>query len=241
MALRQKNQKFMQDTKSSPYRVEVVDTDAPNWQEYPICGLGISIGAHYHESDKFNASLNWIGSNFQKCEILLCDTLHRYNYDSYNKDDEKTALLMAKQRGDQWIERNSKAIISSPIPINISRWDEWLSHNDYKDTLTNVKNLWLQNKSMQNAINTDVMRYIENNSLQKSSRENSIENGTNYLLEELAGLSLFYKYRTPLELYIGPQIKALTYLKNDNPLGVPDSLLKQRYIKISFKRAIQTS
>ena len=224
---------------SKSYRVKVIDKEITDWSMERHCTLGISLGAHYHEGGKFRATVGWVSQNFDSCAIVVCDTLQRFNLPSYYLGNENSARLAALALGDEWLSRNSAAIELFSIPCQITRWEEWRTHPDFQSTLNQLEYVWQQDAGLRAIIEVDVARFIRNNPLADESHafnfEDRLMGGIRYILEELAGLALFSRQHGAFEVYAGPKIKALNYLKQIQPASTPKEILSLRFLKIDFQ------
>ena len=202
------------------------------------CTLGISIGADFHEAGKLEATVLWLSEHFDSCAILLCDTLQRYNYDSYFRGEHEVALSEALQSGDEWLKRNKKILSRFAIPVTITRWEDWREHSGFESRLESITQIWQESEEMQRLILDDIQRFIANNPLspEQFPLKARIAAGAHYLLEELAGLSLFADEYGSLEVYAGAKIRAIEYLKDCKDSRAPESFKAMRSIKIDFVR-----
>lgn len=145
----------------------------------PSCVLPISVGQPYHEGDKFEATIKLINKKFKTCEIIVCDTLHKYNMDN-NYD-------LALQSGNDWLERNIPILnrVKSNCLYTISRWDDWINKdkfNEYKKEILGINDC-----EYLNSLEESITKYVD--------RQNDIrlrENSLEYLIEECAVVPLMF-------------------------------------------------
>jgi len=92
--------------------------------------LFISVGQAYHEQGKFVATIELINKyQFEVCDIMMADTLQRYNY--HGKMSTHESYLYTRQAGDAWLQRSAYALSKLTIPYTITRWDDLINHQDY--------------------------------------------------------------------------------------------------------------
>jgi tRNA-dependent cyclodipeptide synthase len=168
----------------------------PNYQKvFPnsTAILAISIGQKYHEAEKFEATIKLMNrSNFQKCVIMLGDTLQRHNLLIDDFDDEKAAHIQASKLGDEWIERNKLIYSKLQTSYEIIRWDAWLMHPLYKECREKVNELYRTDNLFKiECLKTATQfmeRYQKRMQLQQKqiNMERALELCLEYLLEECA-------------------------------------------------------
>jgi tRNA-dependent cyclodipeptide synthase len=147
--------------------------------------VGISVGKEYHEGGKFAATVELINKhNFQSCDILVGDTLQRYNY--YDSMSELKARDYCRKLGDAWLDRNSSALKNLVIPHKIIRWDELMLFREYYFHKNNILNAYAHDPNYKAAINSNIAKFIaraENNN-PGCNIDSIFARSLEYLLEE---------------------------------------------------------
>ncbi len=198
------------------------------------CTLGISMGAHFHEQDKFFSTVLWVNQTFDSCTTLLCDTLQRFGTLEYFRGDLEGAEARSRQEGEEWISRNAGALQSFTIPHKLMRWDDIRLDSAFSKRLEDILELYAESEEMQSLIQEDCLRFINNNPMPGVSESDRIVASRDFLLEEIAGLTLFAERFGPQEVYAGAKIKAIEYLKTCDDKRVPSSVHGMFSIKIDF-------
>ncbi len=147
--------------------------------------LAISVGQSYHEEGKFIATIELINKQlFKQCDIVLGDTLQRYN--CYGRMTPDEALIYCKQQGDQWLARNALALSNLHVPHTIIRWDELLSHQHYEKNKKFIVDAYNNDNSYKSALHSNVETYIDRLKLLNPGSDDSLlfSWGLQYLLEE---------------------------------------------------------
>lgn len=218
------------------YIVEVAKNQSEDWRSHDRITLGISVGAHYHEGAKFAATMRWVEQHFQSCAILVCDSLHRYNEPQYYAGDLETALATSIKNGTDWLERNSIAITSASIPCAVTRWEDWRLHPDFHATYEQIARVHADDAGLRDSVDESVQRYLRHHPAANEDISGQRAEGSRfYILEELAGLTLFARQNGTWEAYAGSKIAALDYLKSTQRNDLPEPLLDIRSIKIHLK------
>ncbi len=145
--------------------------------------LPVSLSEAYHEGEKLAAMLDLIKGRFFECDIIVSDTLQRYNY--LDKHTPEEAYRLAYESGTQWIERNIHYFDTYPLPFRIIRWDECLNFSGFKSTLEKITCAWQNDISLQATLDQDIHTFIERKHT-NFNFENHAIHCRNYILEETA-------------------------------------------------------
>ncbi len=152
------------------------------------CIMGISVGQPYHESGKFIATTNLVDKHFSFCNILVGDTLQRHSLQIDHQDkSEEEIYALAKKAGDDWIERNMPTISTLTTPYIISRWDDWIQHEQFEYYHNRVYDLYNNYTAYKNTVDQIAFDFLQRRS--KSDLKNPqivFDLCIKYLLEESA-------------------------------------------------------
>jgi tRNA-dependent cyclodipeptide synthase len=147
--------------------------------------LFVSVGQAYHEQGKFLATIELVNKYaFKQCDIVMADTLQRHNH--IGRMGAEKAAIFSKEAGDLWLKRSEYALNKFNVPHNIIRWDEFLLHKEYDALKEEIVTAYNENEEYKNAIDANVMTYIERLSLINPATdvETLFKHGLNYLIEE---------------------------------------------------------
>lgn len=186
------------------------------------CTLTISVGQPSHEGDRLLATILKINETFQQCNIMVCDTLQRFNSWQFLSPSasKKDMYDYSKSEGDKWLIRNRKILNQLTIPVKITRWDYWLNHPLFPQINQKMRDTLLQDNDYLAVLNYTVNEYKErllNRNTIENSNINSVERtilgSKAYLIEESVIMLLMnkitnYKY----ELYPGKRNNVLAYI-----------------------------
>lgn len=163
-----------------------LDTKLLKSQQNNNCIVPISVGQPYHEAAKMEATLELINKTFDKCIILVCDTLQRYSHFMLSSDKTfEEVTEFSRNAGDAWIERNQQYIAKLTIPYEIHRWDEWLNHRDFNEYYEYIKTLYNHDNHYREVIEQTSDLYIKrikHQNIKNNAQDLSIQ----YIKEELA-------------------------------------------------------
>lgn len=179
------------------------------------CVLPISVGNRNQEKDKLLATLEMVSNRFSCCDLILADTLQRYNLPSCNQvRDSKES---ARSLGDCWLNENKKSLDRLTIPFDFIRWDSCLNHPDFKIKLSKVKRLSLENAGYHQALKYDASVFLSR--CKKNGKDSLLmteEDRFNYLIEETAVLlSFFFGKKYKFILYPGDIPSSVKYFLNN--------------------------
>ena len=127
------------------------------------CCITISVGQRYHEADMFKATLASINNNFQRCTIVMGDSLQRHTMKILSPLSKEEVYARANLLGDQWLERNAATIEKLKIPYQISRWDYWLNHSAYNGKYNIINELYLNDPTFKENVDITSNFFLDRN------------------------------------------------------------------------------
>ncbi|MHA7102541.1 tRNA-dependent cyclodipeptide synthase [Roseivirga pacifica] len=222
------------------YKVQVIgDTD---WREFNTCRLEISVGALYHEGDKFKSSVQWAIGRFDRVVFHVVDTLQRHNIAFEQGLSIGEAYRQAKSKGDQWLHRNIEAINLVSNRPEIYRWDDWKNHPDFAENRKQLMVLYQTNAKFMQAIHDKMNGFWERKrellpDIYTNDRKEEFEKNTlNYCLEELAGASCFYREVEGITAYPGSFESVWDLVASEEVEGLPEGFKNAQWTRIKFNR-----
>ncbi|MDF2940742.1 MAG: Uncharacterized protein K0R66_1384 [Gammaproteobacteria bacterium] len=180
-------------------------------QDFKECKvvLPISVGKEPHEGDKFLATLNLISRRFKHCDIVLADSLQRFNFIN-EADDKEEAAKHARLQGDLWLKRNGHSINVLSIPHKLIRWDDCIQWPTFSKWLKNVKQEYAVNPAYQQAFSADIVQFLSRKKLKIN--DCLYELSLAYFLEEIAViLSYFVDQAYQFIIYPGRIPKSIEF------------------------------
>lgn len=175
----------------------------------------ISVGQTYHEAEKLLATVKLINkSSFSQCDIVVADSLQRYNY--YHVMPEDKSYSYAQSIGDSWIARNKEILDKLEAPFEIIRWDSQVNHPNYKYFKKIICSAYETDQIFKQSVESTIDRFIERQSAKSQSQTWKLkENSIRYIMEELPVLvplwhSLGYDY----VVYPQKMTSATSYIYN---------------------------
>lgn len=150
------------------------------WDASAKVVLPISIGQSYHEGSKLDATLNLVARRFSSCDILVADTLQRFNAHS------EGSYSKTLHEGNEWIARNQEAIDKYGDVFKVIRWDECTSHPWFMCEYNKLLQSATSDREFSTILEADIARVIG------KYPDIPKENIKSYLLEELAVFCSFF-------------------------------------------------
>lgn len=177
------------------------------------CLMPISVGQKIHEGDKFTAVIKLINQSFQRCTILVDDSVQRHTIGITNQGNTEVLYKIAVEEGDAWLVRNQDAIVLLEIPYQIMRWDDWFNKPQYIDSYLRVKQQYDTNQDYKKAIDANIddflTRYLSNFPELVIDYERAVALCLTYLLEECAVMCLWTDGAYDFEVYPSGRNKAM--------------------------------
>ncbi len=200
--------------------------------------LPISVNQPYHENDKFNATIAMVNKRFGYCDIVVADTLQRYNF-FYGKEYSIEELYkISKNEGDNWLKRNSRYLNLLSVPHSIIRWDDCIQLPTFPLFLNKIKDRYLHDPAYRDAFKQDIdvflTRYLQHNTRDNHDVVKNIEASClAYLFEENAVvLSCFVENTYHFILYPSKIPKSVSMSRDIFATNTPELV---QHLKIYFK------
>ena len=167
------------------------------------CVMIISVGQKYHEDGELHAAIKLINKHFGYCNVLVCDTLQRNSMRIEQQDKSEDELyVLAKNVGEQWIERNMKYITTFTIPYVISRWDDWITQSNYQYYHQGVYKLYSDDTSYRDTVDQIAHEFLlRRNGLNIVNQKSDFDSCIKYLLEESAVACLWVEAGYKFDVY----------------------------------------
>ncbi len=159
-----------------------------NCPDTSVCRMEISVGQQYHEGDKLAAALDW-AERFEKVYLLIGDSPQRFNLMYEQGLSEPAAEALARQRGDQWLERNKGTLGEHPR-FEVTRWNDWKLSADYINTRWQIGRLYRDLPEFSQAIDEATSLTFSRRGYKDWERFSALSR--QYLLEESAVFALAY-------------------------------------------------
>lgn len=192
--------------------------------------LGVSMGSQNHQGEALEALVEWINqSSFTGGIIDLSDTLNRYGF-MMRGLGAASAMALSRQQGDQWLEQNGSILNGLKKPIRVIRWNEWLYHQDFDETLETVRDIFHKTPEFRGAIYKDIGAYYGRRELRVSA--DAVTESVNYFLEEIAAHTLLHREYDVVAIYPGKQLESYKFLRSNQVEGMPNGINKSAFVRL---------
>jgi tRNA-dependent cyclodipeptide synthase len=224
------------------YRVEIAAI-IPQFARQEIdkhehCFLGVSLENEIFSIAKLLAMTDWISKHFQKCTVVIGDSIHQITLQINQGLKEKKALNKALLLGRQYVD-NASYVFDNYIDtciFNVIFCSEIQQCQDYFKYYEQLSNLIRQDEKFANSVKFSgkefVLRHFEQNT---ENFDRYVELSSRYLLEELAVFACLVKDDLSIMIYPGSLLKILEEIAEGYHPGVPDSLKKIVYVSLHLK------
>lgn len=207
----------------------------PDWESQKLLRLEISVGQAYHEREKFACTVDWASHRFDKCVVLVNDTLQRFNLMFETGMNNAEAHQRTWREGSEWIERNLSAITRLP-DYEIIRWDAWKRSQGYFTDLSKVRAMYRKDKRFKGSIDQAIETIWQRKSLPEAQRQRFFDLSRDYLLEETAVLNMAYKTLGGISAYPGSFMELWEMFLDDPSPDVPEGLKDAHCLRIDFAK-----
>ena len=203
------------------------------------CFVGVSMSNNIFRKKNIIEVLKWIDQNFDSVEIIIADTLHRYNEMAISSITEQEALIKTQKIGDEYFEmvKGLQSIMKS-CEIKITRWNDYRNKKQLKSWKT-----YYWNQFQENDIFHQELILTANNYFQRAFPKNDviitdamINLSVNYLLEEFAFISYYIQDTIKVSVYPGKQLDLLKNIVKGNFPKIHSPLLNGIYIDLNIKK-----
>lgn len=178
--------------------------------------LLISVGRDYHEGERMWAMINFINKSFNKCNIMVNDSLQRHTLVLYEKGEinAEQAYLKSIREGKEWVKRNSCFLDSLEISYDVYHWNNWLQKKSYIKYRAKIDQLYKEDPEFKKNMDVTIWEFIKRNkdNVDIVGFDKSYNLCLEYLLEESSIImGVWQSYGYDFILYPGKMIDILKY------------------------------
>ena len=195
--------------------------------------LNISIDQKNEQGDKLAAIIDKANRSFGHFDLMLCDSLNRFNLIIERGLSMREAEIEANNMGDEWIEKNQKYINSLHIPGRIIRWDEWRIHDNFQNIHQKLAHLVHTDEECMEVFSQVAHSYFERKQLAVDERSFALS--IDYLIEECAIIVLWAIAGYHYELYPSTRSPVSAYTLEHFAKNILRT--KLYFLRIEFKKS----
>lgn len=196
----------------------------------PSCIIPVCHGSQDMHGKRFLSYVQEASKYYSHCHLVVCDTLDVYNM-APSQDLWNEALETSRAMGDRWIRKHLRQVNEAfSGKITLTRWDDIKSDNSFKAKHNEAKRLYKESTEVRSWIDNICRMYAEiaaqrqRNSGFLPDVENLFQRSVNYMLEEIAGTSIYYNWYQSPAVYPGQYFDDPQLFNRQNPsidLSVP--------------------
>ncbi len=213
-------------------RYKIVVRNSPGWRRFAAATLGVSTPSPNWDGAKFAAILAFAAANFSTIRIDVSDALYRHSFMAEGLPPDE-ALDRANAMGAAWLARHQALIDASPVKPDVIRWSAWYRHADYAATLAGFERAHAIDPVLREAVHDDSVDFYRRRSRPPSLPE--LEHSRNYLLEELAVITLQARALPSVKLYPGGELRSLRVVRQGLVADAPQGLEREQFAQIKIE------
>lgn len=194
------------------------------------CIIPVCHGSHDMHGKRFFSYVAEASKHYKYCHLVVCDTLDVHNM-APSSDFWDEALETAKAMGDRWLRKHLSAVqdyFSSNV--SVARWNDIKADADFARKYTAAKGLYAESFEVKGWVDKVCRMYAEIAAQRQAARgfipdiDGLFQRSLNYMLEEIAGTSVYYGWYQSPAVYPGQYFDDPTLFNRQKPaidLSVP--------------------
>jgi tRNA-dependent cyclodipeptide synthase len=201
------------------------------------CFIGVSLTNSSFYGDKLFSVLEWIGTRFSRCLIVVGDYLHRHNEEIFRGDDGLSSTHTAMELGDSFLGFAQPYLDRFPSgQFQVLRWRELIQTEQYIEARAMLDEMFLRDERFAGVINSMAADYITRQI--RKNRELKVDYATacalsaTYLLEEIAVFSALAENGWNVEIYPGKELSVLKDIIAGEYPNAPTALKRRISIEL---------
>ncbi|MFC1737804.1 tRNA-dependent cyclodipeptide synthase [Planctomycetota bacterium] len=223
------------------YSVRIVTTTPKVTEEklfsYRRSYMGISLDNSVFQGKSLEALLLWMTDNFEQSLVVVGDYLWRFNEQIFAGLDTDEASNKAQQLGDAFIQQTSGLFEKmTDKKVHLTRWKSHLKTAEFNKAKNKLDNLFASDSDFRTSVERDafyfVKRQLRQNRKFAVETEQAVMLSSQYLLEEIAVFSALSEQGWNVELYPGPELKALVDIAKGKYADVPQGLKERINVEL---------
>jgi tRNA-dependent cyclodipeptide synthase len=213
-------------------RYKIVVRSSPGWRNFEAATLGVSAPSPNWQDRKFAAILGFAAANFKTIRIDVTDALYRH---SFMADGMAPAVAAARANtmGALWLAKHQDIIDACPVKPQVIRWAGWHRHPDFATTLAGFQRAHHLSPVLRGAVDDDIKEFYRRKERAPSLIE--AEHSRNYLIEELAVISLQARELPSVKLYPGDELRCLHVVRHGLVPEAPRGLEREQFARIKIE------
>lgn len=194
------------------------------------CIIPVCHGSQDMHGKRFFAYVEEAAKAYKHCHLVVCDTLDVHNM-TPSPDLRDEAMATAKAMGDRWLHKHLQQVQEAfSDNLTLARWDDVKTDSSFANKYTEAKRLYAENNEVKEWVDGVCNMYAtiaferQRNSGSIPNFEKLFQRSLNYMLEEIAGTSVYYSWYQCPAVYPGQYFDDPHLFNRQNPvvdLSVP--------------------
>lgn len=212
-------------------------------KDYDACMLGISLGNQKSELDKFQGTIKWISAHFNRCALVVGDSIYKYTLQIQQNLSIKDAISLALTNGQNFIAEHESIVARYRDRCDF----DWICMSDVEENINFdiyhkiYKKIYYKDAFFRSQINLSSENYLcglpnSQKLLSAPLLQKNIDICANYFLEESAIFTCLCESNWNVLVYPGT-IKPLQILSKGEIDGVPKPMLKLIQIRLNLQKS----
>jgi tRNA-dependent cyclodipeptide synthase len=214
----------------NPYKVTICKS--PGWRKLDTCTLGVSVPSSNWQGERFASILGFAAIHFKRIRIDVTDELYRHNFMAKGLSSTD-ATARAHYLGTSWLERHQAVIEACPVAPEVIRWGQWYKHPDYVTILEQFSRTARNAPPLYEAIERDIEAFHQRFGRAATKAEH--EHSRDFLLEELAVLTLQARELPGVRIYPGDQLASMQVVSHGLVPQAPRGLELEQFAEINLR------
>jgi len=141
--------------------------------------VGFSLDNSYFKKDTIDQLIRYIANNFSNTKIMIADKSAVHNYKAKGYNQEK-AERKSRLKGNALRNHANRTIDDLTKDVSLVNWERIEQTNEYKQSYQEIISLYNTNKEFYQDTRNTTKEVL------KTKKKESIDEGVQYLLEELS-------------------------------------------------------
>lgn len=173
------------------------------------CIIPVCHGSLDMHGKRFFSYVDIAAQHYKYCHLVVCDTLDVHNM-APSPDLWNEALETAKAMGSRWLGKHLRHMQEAFAGnVSLVRWDDIKANDTFKDKHQEIKRLYSESTEVKVWVDNVCQAYADVVSQRQQEKgfipdtEKLFERSLNYMLEEIAGTSVYYNWYQSPAVYPG--------------------------------------
>ena len=212
-------------------KYKVIIRNSPGWRGFEACTLGVSVTSPNWQGEHFASILDFAAGHFKTIRVDVTDLLYRHNFMAAGFPPA-LAAVRAGELGAAWLERHRPTIEASPVKPNVIRWSRWYEHPEFTQTLDGFQRAYETSSVFRQSVETDIDGFFRRQGRIPSDSDR--RHSRDYLIEEVAVITLQARALASLKLYPGDELACLNVVRRGLVAEAPRGLEREQFAKMRF-------